>query len=83
MLGTKSVMDLCREFDHLDAFVHVSTAYAYCSRPDTDEVIYPMKTTPDQMLEAASWMDAETLDNLKHTIFEDRPNTYTFTKVII
>lgn len=41
-----------------------------------------MKVTPDQMLEAAKWMDRETLDNLKRIVFDGRPNTYTFTKAL-
>lgn len=41
-----------------------------------------MQTSPEQMLEAAKWMDRDTLASLKHTIFEDRPNTYTFTKAL-
>ena len=75
-------MDICHEIKHLDVFVHVSTAYAYCQQPETEERLYPMKVTPDQMLEAAKWMDRETLDNLKRIVFDGRPNTYTFTKAL-
>ena len=75
-------MDLCQELKRLDVFVHVSTAYAYCQKPQTDEVIYDMMVTPDQMLEAASWMDRDTLESLKGAVFEGRPNTYTFTKAL-
>lgn len=76
------MMDLCQELKKLDAFVHVSTAYAYCQRAETDEMIYDMKVTPDQMLEAAKWMDRDTLASLKGVVFEGRPNTYTFTKAL-
>lgn len=41
-----------------------------------------MKVTPEQMLSVASWMDNETLANLTPSIFEGRPNTYTFTKAL-
>ena len=82
VLGTKSVMDLCKEVKSLEAFVHVSTAYAYCHLDETKEQIYEMKVKPEQMLDVASWLDRQSLSALKDAVFEGRPNTYTFTKAL-
>ena len=33
----------------LQAFVLVSTAYAYCNRSEIDEVVYPPKVSPEKI----------------------------------
>lgn len=75
-------MDLCKEVKHLKSFVHVSTAYAYCHQDQAEERIYDMKVTPNRMLELAEWLDCDTLNTVKDSVFEGRPNTYTFTKAL-
>lgn len=82
VLGTKSAVDLCKQVKNLHSFVHVSTAYGFCQLEKVEETIYPMKVTPEQMLNVASWMDRDSLQRLTPTIFEGRPNTYTFTKAL-
>src|SRR5437764_652953 len=82
VLGTMSVMDLCKQLKKLDSFVHVSTAYAYCQLEGTEEKVYPMTVTPEQMLDVAKWLDRDSLASLKDAVFEERPNTYTFTKAL-
>lgn len=82
VLGTMSVMDLCKQLKKLDSFVHVSTAYAYCQLEETEEKVYPMTVTPEQMLDVAKWLDRDSLASLKDAVFEERPNTYTFTKAL-
>ena len=75
-------MDLCKELRQLKSFVHVSTAYAYCQQDQTEEKVYDMKVTPNRMLELAEWLDDESLNTVKDSVFEGRPNTYTFTKAL-
>ncbi|RWS03756.1 fatty acyl-CoA reductase CG5065-like protein [Dinothrombium tinctorium] len=82
VLATKLVLELCHEIKNLKAFIHVSTAYAYCNLPETDEVLYPMKASANRLLEAAKWMDEDTLQVVGERLFEGRPNTYTFTKAL-
>lgn len=75
-------MDLCKELKQLKSFVHVSTAYAYCQQDQAEEKVYDMKVSPNRMLELAEWLDCESLDTVKESVFEGRPNTYTFTKAL-
>lgn len=76
------MLDLCKEVIHLKSFVHVSTAYAYCQQQEAEERIYDMKVSPDQMLQLAEWKDGEPLNAIQDSVFEGRPNTYTFTKAL-
>src|SRR5437868_6677197 len=71
VLGTMSVMDLCKQLKKLDSFVHVSTAYAYCQLEETEEKVYPMTVTPEQMLDVAKWLDRDSLASLKDAVFEE------------
>lgn len=80
--ATKWVLELCQDIANLEVFVHVSTAYAYCQKPISGEVIYPMQVNVDEMLEASETMDNETFEKMYSKYFEDRPNTYTFTKAL-
>lgn len=82
VLGTKTVLDLCHKMQHLDSLVHVSTAYAYCQLNKSEECLYPLKSTANQLIEAAKWMDDETLKKCSDYLMEGRPNTYTYTKAV-
>lgn len=80
--ATKSMLDLAHEIKNLDAFVHVSTAYAYCNQSVSKEVIYPMKASPSKLLEWSKFKSAKKLEAECEELFEGRPNTYTFTKAL-
>lgn len=80
--ATKWVLDLCKEIKNLEVFVHVSTAYAYCQKSLSGEVIYPMKVDVDEILKASESMDNEAFEAKYSKYLEDRPNTYTFTKAL-
>lgn len=82
VMGTKYVLELCHRLSRLEAFVHVSTAYAYCHLPKSEERLYPMKVKPSQMIDLCSWMDDASLEVGCTKLFEGRPNTYTFTKAL-
>jgi len=41
---------------NLEALVHTSTAYAFCQKNDLEEKIYPMKVTPEEMIQAIETM---------------------------
>ncbi|XP_013778496.1 fatty acyl-CoA reductase 1-like [Limulus polyphemus] len=82
ILGTKKLAELCQKMSNLVALVHVSTAYCHCDRKEIDEVIYPPPVDPEKFLEAVEWMDDQMLEALTLKILKDRPNTYTFTKVL-
>ncbi|CAG2168842.1 unnamed protein product [Oppiella nova] len=82
LIGTKYVMQLCRQCRRLEALVHVSTAYAFCQRSDLEERIYPMKVTPEEVIHAVETMNDTQLQNYTEPLLEGRPNCYTFAKAL-
>lgn len=71
VVATKELLELACNFDKLQCFVHVSTAYSNCQLRQIDERVYPMEVPEDPM---AYRVSKEMLDN--------RPNTYTYTKAM-
>ncbi len=41
VIATQQLLALAQQMQHLQAFIHISTAYANCNRRHIDEVIYP------------------------------------------
>ncbi|XP_052228168.1 fatty acyl-CoA reductase 1-like isoform X2 [Dreissena polymorpha] len=80
--GVHSMLEFCKTLPKLVSFVHISTAYANCDRNKIDEEVYEPPLKPRQLLDACSWMDAETLNTLTPQIIGSRPNTYTYTKSV-
>lgn len=80
--GTKNMIDVCRKIPQLAALVHVSTAYANCDRDEIDEFAYPVDMDPEKLIEMASWLDQDTLQELKTRLLGEKPNTYTYTKAL-
>lgn len=80
--GTKKITDLCHKMKHLEALVHVSTAYCNCYREEIEEKVYPMSVQPLQILDALEWMDDATLESITPKLLGQHPNTYTFTKAL-
>ncbi|XP_074600698.1 putative fatty acyl-CoA reductase CG5065 [Brevipalpus obovatus] len=82
ILGTQRVIELAHKVHNLAALVHVSTAYANCDRNRIDEVIYEQKITPQQLMDAATWMSDDMIEKLLPDLLGNRPNTYTYTKAM-
>jgi len=82
VLGTRRLVELCHKMSHLVALIHVSTAYANCNRQEIDEVLYPPPIAPQQIVEAMTWMDEESINAITPKLLGDRPNTYTYTKAL-
>jgi alcohol-forming fatty acyl-CoA reductase len=57
LIGTHSLMKLCSKMTKLSSLVHVSTAYAFCQFDVLEEKIYPMKATPEEVIEAVNTMN--------------------------
>ncbi|KAG8232902.1 hypothetical protein J437_LFUL012816, partial [Ladona fulva] len=59
--GTREMLTLARNMSHLEAFVHVSTAYAHvCSHSKLmEERFYPVPIEPEDLIKAAEGMDEE------------------------
>jgi len=55
------VIELCKELKHLDAFVHVSTAYSNPPQLVTEEKIYESHRNPTELLEIARYSNTNTI----------------------
>ncbi|XP_075545891.1 fatty acyl-CoA reductase 1-like [Dermacentor variabilis] len=79
ILGTRRVLDLCKQMRNICVLVHVSTAYCNCDKSDVHEVIKPPCENAQQFFEALQSASNEAKGNTKECLF-GHPNTYTLTK---
>jgi fatty acyl-CoA reductase len=54
VIATMQLLGLARKMQHLEAFIHVSTAYANCNLHHIDEVIYPPPVEPTKLIDSLS-----------------------------
>uniref|UniRef100_A0A8D0H5B4 Fatty acyl-CoA reductase n=1 Tax=Sphenodon punctatus TaxID=8508 RepID=A0A8D0H5B4_SPHPU len=80
--GTQQLLLLARQMQKLEAFIHISTAYANCPRRYIDEVIYPTPVDPQRLLDLVEWMDESLIQEITPKLIKEWPNTYTFTKAL-
>ncbi|KAL8580694.1 hypothetical protein ACOMHN_004735 [Nucella lapillus] len=80
VVAVQQMIKLCRTFKHLEAFVHVSTAFANCDRSHIEETIYKPTVEPQQVLDVLEWMDDDMVDLITRKLLRAKPNTYTFSK---
>ncbi|KAK3753857.1 hypothetical protein RRG08_006244 [Elysia crispata] len=80
VVAVRKILALCRGFHHLEALVHVSTAYANCDRPYIEETVYPPPVEPQKIIDVLEWMDDEMLELFTPKLMGEKPNTYTYTK---
>lgn len=52
VIATQQLLSLAKRMHHLEAFIHISTAYANCNRKHIDEVIYPPPVEPRKLIES-------------------------------
>ncbi|XP_076862675.1 fatty acyl-CoA reductase 1 isoform X1 [Brachyhypopomus gauderio] len=82
VIATQQLLALAQQMQHLDAFIHISTAYANCNRRHIDEVIYPPPVEPKKLIDSVKWMDDAIVRDITPRLIGDRPNTYTYTKAL-
>ncbi|XP_077357360.1 fatty acyl-CoA reductase 1 isoform X2 [Festucalex cinctus] len=82
VIATQQLLGLAKHMRHLEAFVHISTAYANCNRKHIDEVIYPPPVEPLKLIESLEWMDDVMVQEITPRLIGKRPNTYTYTKAL-
>lgn len=80
IVAVQKMVSLCRNFKHLQAFVHVSTAYANCDHSHINETIYKPAVEPQKIIDVLEWMDDEMVELFTKKLLKDKPNTYTYTK---
>lgn len=83
LLGTRRVVQLCKEMSKLKALVHVSSAYVNSNRKgEAEEVVYPAPEDAEKVIGLATSLSDEALEDLTPKLLNDHPNTYTFTKAL-
>lgn len=56
LYGTQEIVKLCNSLKHLDAFVHVSTAYSNCHQKYISEELSPMESKIDKVTEIVEYV---------------------------
>uniref|UniRef100_A0A0C9QQZ1 Fatty acyl-CoA reductase n=1 Tax=Fopius arisanus TaxID=64838 RepID=A0A0C9QQZ1_9HYME len=83
LLSTRHLLGLTKRMPKLRAMVHVSTAYANCTR-NSDEVLqerlYPSSMEPSSFIDMMERMSCEEINHKTEEILGNHVNTYTFTK---
>jgi len=82
--ATRLMIQLAKEMPHLEAFVHVSTAYSNCVIENVSERFYPEHLTcpVQKVLELQESLSPEMLDSMAPALMGRYPNTYTYTKAL-
>lgn len=80
LLGTRRVMELCKEIKDLKVMVHVSSAYVNSYLTEVHEKIYDCPEDPEKVISLVGTLSDEALDEIEPKLLKDHPNTYTFTK---
>uniref|UniRef100_A0A8C8HZY8 Fatty acyl-CoA reductase n=1 Tax=Oncorhynchus tshawytscha TaxID=74940 RepID=A0A8C8HZY8_ONCTS len=82
VMATQQLLNLAQQMHHLQAFIHISTAYANCNRRHIDEIIYPPPVEPKKLIDSLEWMEDSIVRDITPRLIGDRPNTYTYTKAL-
>ncbi|ALC46116.1 CG10340 [Drosophila busckii] len=82
--GTKLMVQLAKQMTHLEAFVHVSTAFSNCPMGHVNEHFYPGNLTAsyDKVLMMKEQLGAELIDEMAPVLLNKYPNSYTYTKAL-
>ncbi|NXT77888.1 FACR1 reductase, partial [Zapornia atra] len=81
-MGTQRLLELARQMQNLEAFIHISTAYANCVRKCIDEIIYPPPADPQKLFDLVEWLDESIIQDITPKLLGEWPNTYTYTKAL-
>ncbi|XP_054974452.1 fatty acyl-CoA reductase 2 [Sorex araneus] len=80
--ATQQLLRMASQMARLEAFVHVSTAYANCNLQHIDEVVYSCPVEPQQIMASMEWLDDAIIEEITPRLIGDRPNTYIYTKAL-
>ncbi|XP_060844912.1 putative fatty acyl-CoA reductase CG8306 [Rhopalosiphum padi] len=82
LLGTKRVVELCKQIKNLQCLLHVSSAYVNSNKNYAMEKIYDAPANYNDIINYAQTMDDEQFNSTAEKILGDHINTYTFTKAL-
>lgn len=80
--ATEDMLKLAQDMPKLKSFIHVSTAYANCTRDMIEEKIYPPAMEHKKLMVMSEILSEKILDSLTPMVLDKYPNTYAFTKQI-
>ncbi|GBP48662.1 Putative fatty acyl-CoA reductase CG5065 [Eumeta japonica] len=80
--GTKYVLDLAKEFQKLELFVYMSTAFCHPEEAVLEEKGYRPYYDPHEMIRTVEVSDEETLSALTSKVLKSLPNCYTLSKAL-
>ncbi|XP_043286816.1 fatty acyl-CoA reductase wat-like [Venturia canescens] len=84
-INIQSVQDMiamCKKMPKLKSFVHVSTAYAYCTQNPIEEKFYDPPIEADKLITMVECVDDHLANVITPHILGRWPNTYAFTKAV-
>ncbi|CAH0549491.1 unnamed protein product [Brassicogethes aeneus] len=81
-LGTKRVVELCKEMKELKSFVHVSTAFSNSDKETIEETVYKPEVDPEAIMSCIDILPDKAIEELSKKILGKHPNTYTLTKAM-
>lgn len=60
--GTKKILDLVKEMKHLEAFIHLSTAFCHVDQEELGERTYDSPDDPQDIMRLVQWLDDDAID---------------------
>ncbi|KAL0858810.1 hypothetical protein ABMA27_011274 [Loxostege sticticalis] len=80
LLGTRRIMELCKEMKNLKVMIHVSSAYVNSYLKEAHEKVYEAPEDAEKVISLIGTLSDEALDEIEPKVLKSHPNTYTFTK---
>ncbi|XP_025261956.1 putative fatty acyl-CoA reductase CG5065 isoform X2 [Camponotus floridanus] len=80
MIGTKRVLNLGKEMKHLQAFIHLSTAFCHVDQKEVGERTYDSSNDPEDIIRLVQCLDEDTVDLITPKLLRRHPNTYIYSK---
>ncbi|XP_075543404.1 fatty acyl-CoA reductase 1-like isoform X2 [Dermacentor variabilis] len=81
VMGTRSMVDICRQMPNLCAFVHVSTAYISWGRREVQEMVYPAPIDAESLIEITESLGEKAVESMSDLQF-GQPNNYALSKAV-
>lgn len=75
LIGTKHVIDVCKNMPNIMALIHLSTAFCNCDQEVLREEIYDCPQKPTDLIRCAEWMSEEAMDIMGRKLMSPHPNT--------
>ncbi|XP_045770546.1 fatty acyl-CoA reductase 1-like [Maniola jurtina] len=78
--GTVEMIELAKEVQNLESFIHVSTTYSNTNRNPIEEILYPPLADWRETLEICENIEEQTLNSLTPKFLGEMANTYVLCK---